>query len=82
MSATSLPEAPAKTTDRRGDWRGGTVQCEALSPDVLAGELESAIRSVLDLGIYQRVLDAEAAERAELTEEVTRMLEAAEAPRR
>ncbi len=68
-----LPEAPAKTTDRRGQWRGGTVQAEALAPDVLAAELERVIRGVLDMRLYEAVLVIEASERAELAAELARI---------
>jgi hypothetical protein len=43
-----LPSAPAKSTDRRGDWSGGTVQAEALSPRQLADEVRDGLGQVLD----------------------------------
>lgn len=62
-----LPTAPAKATDRRGDFDGETVQAEALPPDVLAREVEAAIASVIDEETRQAVLTEEAEEREELT---------------
>lgn len=44
-----LPTAPAKAADKRGEWRGGTVQCEALPPDTLADEVRVAIEALVDL---------------------------------
>jgi len=43
-----LPEAPAKKTDRRGNWQGGTVQAEALTPDQLAAEVRGAVLAWFD----------------------------------
>ena len=62
----ALTEAPPKPTDRRGAWRGGTVQAEALGPDMLAEELNHALKDALDMAAFERVLSVEAAERAEL----------------
>ncbi len=59
-------EAPPKATDKRGDWRGGTVQAEALGPDMLAAELDAALRDNLDLAVFEAVLAIEADELAAL----------------
>ena len=61
-----LPEAPPKATDRRGDWQGGTVQAEALPPDVLAGELRAALHHWTDFEARALAQAREEEERAEL----------------
>lgn len=43
-----LPTAPAKRTDKRGDWSGGTVQAEALTPRQLADEVRLGLGRLLD----------------------------------
>lgn len=44
----SLPSAPQKATDNRGEYMAETVQAEALPPDVLAAEIRAAIEAVTD----------------------------------
>jgi len=66
VAAYGLPEAPAKVTDRRGAWTGGTVQAEALDPAALARIVRGAIEELLDLDTLARVITIEEAERAEL----------------
>jgi hypothetical protein len=66
----ALPEAAPKKNDKRGDWRGGTVQAEALAPDILARELDGAIQDVIDLDALHRLLAIEEAERDELIAQV------------
>jgi hypothetical protein len=44
----SLPSAPQKATDNRGEWMDSTVQAEALPPDVLAAEIREAIEAITD----------------------------------
>lgn len=62
-----LPTAPAKRSDRRSNgWRGRTCQLEALPPDMLAEIVENAIVNEIDVGCYERVLEREMADRAEL----------------
>jgi hypothetical protein len=73
IATYALVEAPPKPTDKRGTWHGGTVQAEALGPDMLAGELEQALREHLDLDVFERVLTIEADERAELLAALDRM---------
>lgn len=73
-----LPEAPAKGTDRRGDWRGGTVQAEALAPPDLAEEVRRALELVLDLDLLEETLEAEADEQERLLSDVGRFLGEAE----
>jgi hypothetical protein len=62
----NLPTAPAKDTDRRGDWQGGTVQAEALPPDALADELRVALEDVLDLDLLEESRQAGSSEREAL----------------
>jgi hypothetical protein len=65
-----LPTAPPKDTDRRA-LSGATCQAEALSPDLLAQIVRSAIESRIDISVLNRVkkreeqiqLDAGAAQR-------------------
>ncbi len=61
-----LPTAPAKATDNRGNWTGGTVQVEALPPDILATVIRLAIESVIDRDVLEQTIAAEEAERCEL----------------
>ena len=53
-----LPTAPAKAHDKRSAWvGGGTVQAEALPPDVLTAEVRQAVTSLIDpdaLGAVER----------------------------
>jgi len=63
----ALPTAPAKTSDSRShDWTDGTCQLEALPPDTLAEIVREAIEEHLDLERYDREVDAERDDRAEL----------------
>jgi hypothetical protein len=64
--AYDLHAAPAKVTDRRGNWTGGTVQAEAFDPATLAAIVEAAVEDVVDPTILARVEQIEAVERAEL----------------
>jgi hypothetical protein len=59
----ALPEAPPKSTDRRGDWNGGTVQAEALSPSDLRREVVRVVEGYLDLEQWQSVCALETRER-------------------
>ncbi len=58
-----LPESPAKKTDKRGDWLGGTVQAEALSPADLAEQVRGAIETEIDRKVLGDLLAVERAER-------------------
>lgn len=58
-----LPTAPQKSTDRRGERMGDTVQAEALSPDQLAAEARAAIEAVIDLDALAYARDLGASER-------------------
>jgi len=69
----ALPSSPAKATDRRGGWEGGTVQAEALAPDQLAAEVRQAVETRFDLYQLAKVLDTEEAERAYLVAELDRL---------
>lgn len=62
-----LPTAPAKHTDSRAaSWQGGTCQCEALPPNLLAAIIETAIVKHLDMNVYRSTITVEQAERSEL----------------
>jgi hypothetical protein len=74
----NLPTAPAKVTDRRsfggvGDDPTATVQAEAIPPDVLAHDLEDAIRSELDLDCLSALQQVEAEERDRLVAAVSKI---------
>ena len=44
VNRLALPTAPPKATDNRGAWRGGgTVQAEAMPPNVLIFEVRAAV---------------------------------------
>jgi hypothetical protein len=62
-----LPESPPKKTDRRGGWKVGTVQAEALAPDDLAVKVEAAIRGRIDMAVFEDLLAVERVERREAT---------------
>ncbi len=74
VRALNLPTAPAKPTDRRS-FDGGTVQCEAIPPDVLAQIVTAAIRKRLDEPAYRAVLSREQSIRKRLTERVAHLLD-------
>jgi hypothetical protein len=62
-----LTTYPPKATDlRSGRWSGETCQLEALPPDVLAGELDDAIRRHLDRNVLIEDREAEALERRQI----------------
>jgi len=71
----ALPGAPAKKTDRRGNWEGDTVQAEALDPGTLAAEVRSAIEAHLDIEIWRELIAEEEVERWELVERVEELME-------
>ncbi len=58
-----LPTAPAKPTDRRGGDFGATVQVEALTPPMIAHEVEAAIVTYRDQAAHDRTLARQRAER-------------------
>lgn len=62
-----LAESPAKKTDDRGDWEGGTAQLEALSPRELANELGAAIGARIDNGALDEMRATEEHERNQAT---------------
>lgn len=66
INAYGLPESPAKASDRRGDWTGGTVQAEALSPDTLADIVRQAVERQLDLRVLAETRVLQAEQRAEI----------------
>ncbi|GIV77439.1 MAG: hypothetical protein KatS3mg050_1833 [Litorilinea sp.] len=57
-----LPTAPPKRTDRR-NFRGETVQAEALPPDILADLVRTGIERHLDMWLYRAALEEEARQR-------------------
>src|SRR5207237_734688 len=62
-----LPTVPPKSSDSRAKrWTGATCQLEALPPDIIAGLLQQAIESVLDLEQIDRDREIEQQERTEL----------------
>lgn len=67
-----LPTAPPKQTDKRGNFKGQTVQAEALPPDVLLSIVEQAIRQRFDMAVYGDVMRAA----RELQAEILQALEA------
>lgn len=62
----SLPTAPQKATDRRGEQMDETVQAEALPPDVLAQEIRDACELVYDQDVADQVEERGDAERADI----------------
>jgi hypothetical protein len=85
----ALPTAPPKATDRRFAWtedgildvraeaawveENGTVQAEALPPDVLAQEVRQAVIAELDMDAFGEAQETEAANR-EAIEDILRRL--------
>ncbi|MBI2798992.1 MAG: hypothetical protein HYX63_01695 [Gammaproteobacteria bacterium] len=67
MAEYNLPTAPPKATDRRA-FEGLTTQCEALPPDMIASILDEAIKSRIDMELYEGALLEESEERAELVD--------------
>lgn len=68
-----LETAPAKAHDKRGAWQGGgTVQAEALAPDLLAGLVRAAVERYVERETFEAVLDVERDERAALVEQLER----------
>ena len=62
----SLPTAPQKRTDVRGERMDDTVQAEALPPDILASELTAAIEDTIDWGALEAARERGERERAEI----------------
>jgi len=62
----SLPTAPQKRTDHRGERMDDTVQAEALPPDVLASELGGAIEETIDWDALEAARERGDRERAEI----------------
>jgi hypothetical protein len=61
-----LPTAPQKRTDVRGEQMPDTVQAEALPPDVLAAEIDSAISEVIDQDALEAARDLGDEERTQV----------------
>jgi hypothetical protein len=64
----SLPTAPQKVTDNRGEHMDETVQAEALPPDVLAAEIREAIEEIVDLDQLEAMREQGDAERERILE--------------
>jgi hypothetical protein len=74
-----LPTAPAKAHDKRSAWvGGGTVQAEAMPPDVLIAEVRQAVVSLVDPDVLAGLLDRERTARARLLEVLDELDEADE----
>lgn len=68
VAAYDLPTAPPKATDTRSkSWTGGTCQLEALPPNVIAEILEEAMWRHIDPVRYLEDVEAQKADRAEIT---------------
>jgi len=50
-----FPTAPRKQNDKRGDWRGGTVQAEAIPPAMLAEIVRDSILEHYDIETIEAV---------------------------
>jgi hypothetical protein len=71
----NLPTAPAKAHDKRSAWvGGGTVQAEALPPDVLVAEVRQAVTSLIDFDALREVQQQESAEGQRVTADIDRLL--------
>jgi hypothetical protein len=71
-----LPTAPAKAHDKRSAWvGGGTVQAEALPPDVLTAEVRQAVTSLIDPEALAEVRRQEAVEGERVTADIEALLE-------
>jgi len=70
-----LTMSPAKQTDRRSFTESGTVQAEAIPPNVLADLVREAIESRLDRQIYEATVGEETRQRGGLTQAVSEFLE-------
>jgi len=68
----SLPTAPAKKTDKRGNEITDTCQAEALPPDELARILEGAITDIYDLALFEQDRRQEIEDRKELVNHLRR----------
>lgn len=69
----SLPSAPQKVTDRRGEQMDETVQAEALPPDVLAGEVRAAIDEITDHDAMDAARELGEQEREAIREQFERL---------
>jgi hypothetical protein len=71
----NLPTAPAKAHDKRSAWvGGGTVQAEALPPDVLTAEVRQAVTSLIDFDALREIQLQESAEGERVTADIDRLL--------
>ncbi|MEQ9586814.1 MAG: hypothetical protein RJS97_02490 [Parvibaculaceae bacterium] len=58
-----LPTKPPKKGDKRGGWKGGTVEAEAIPAGVMRDIVSDAIEDFIDPGLLRTVKVAEASER-------------------
>jgi hypothetical protein len=71
----NLLTAPAKAHDKRSAWvGGGTVQAEALPPDVLTAEVRQAVTSLIDFDALREVQLQETTEGERVTADIDRLL--------
>jgi hypothetical protein len=76
ISRYDLPTAPAKAHDKRSAWvGGGTVQAEALPPDVLAGEVRQAVVFLIDPDALAEVQRQEAVEGDRVAADIDALLD-------
>jgi len=73
IEAYSLPGAPQKRTDNRGEWMDETVQAEALPPDILAAEIREAIEGTYDLRALEDARDLGDIERGQIMNTLNRL---------
>jgi hypothetical protein len=66
--------APANPKDKRGEWKGPTVQVEALTPDVLAAEVRQAVTPLIDQDALDEIKGEEATAGAEVTADIEALL--------
>ncbi len=69
----SLPTAPAKANDKRGNNVKQTCQLEALPPDVLAALVDDAIRQYYDLSVLENDLVEEQQECMDLLQRLEQL---------
>lgn len=81
IATYDLPSAPAKKSSHSAAWRDGegTVQAEALPPDVLANEIRQAVETELDIDALELAKSGEDENRERL-DEMMRHLRGEEGP--
>ncbi|MBT2385546.1 hypothetical protein [Streptomyces sp. ISL-11] len=74
VAAYGLETAPQKRTDHRGAHMGATVQAEALSPAELTRIVRAGLAAVVDERALAAVRQRSERERAQLLDQVSRLL--------